>query len=197
MKVFKFLLVAVLLPVVSFAQKSVGKDVCFMGVDFSCVDIVGVDSTKEGMLAFHDAFDGINVLMSTEADKYDVGEFFRLNVLEIDSKTARERIGLHRGDDFLKNENEELVVEDIISGYPTREGRLLLIVARELDKANTVGRFVVVVFDGVTKEIVSTEELVGNARGGGLRNYWAGALYNSMKPESGVQKFIRRKLLRK
>ena len=96
MKALKLLLLLLAVPMLTFAQERVSVD--FMGVDFSCVDIIGADETEE---QFHRAFDSINTLMHSEPEKYDVGKFLFLNINNIDSKTAKERIKLHKSDNYL------------------------------------------------------------------------------------------------
>ena len=72
-------------------------------------------------------------------------------------------------------------IEEIIKAYPSNQGNMLLIVATELNKLNGYGSFVAVVFNGETKEIISSKKISGKPSGFGLRNYWAGSLYNSLK----------------
>ncbi len=181
MKTIKILLFLLLVPITAFGQKSEEPIVNFRGVDFSCVDIVGADESEE---SFSKALEGINILLLTETKKFDVAKFLKMDVVSINTDTAVERIGLHTSDNYLARENKEIEISNILEGYPAEEGNILLIIATELDKANSRGYYTAVVFDGESKEIISTLEFNGKAKGFGLRNYWAGSLYDGLKSAS-------------
>ena len=178
MKTMKLLLLALLLlPITSFAQLSKISSIEFLGIDFSCVNIVGAEENEE---QFHEAFEGINGLIHMEPKKYNISKFLRLNINEINTQTARQRINLHN-DDYFSKENRKISIDQIIKAYPSKEGNMLLIIATELNKPMGKASFVAVIFNGESKEIYGKQELNGKAGGFGLRNYCAGSFYNSLK----------------
>lgn len=56
-----------------------------------------------------------------------------------------------------------------------------VIVTGLLNKIANQGTFTYVVFEQKTNKIILKQEISGKARGFGLRNFWAGALYATMK----------------
>ena len=178
MKIIKLTVLAFLLPFMCFSQGEERLSVDFLGVDFSSVDIVGAVESEE---QFHNAFKGINTLLHTEPKKYNVSKFLSLDVKYINTDRAVERIPLHDADNYITDERSSIVIENIITSYPSKVGNQLLIIAEELNKAKGDATYIAVVFNGETKEIILTKGLVGKAGGFGLRNYWAGSLYSSLK----------------
>lgn len=150
----------------------------FLGVDFSNVNVVGTD---ENASEFLEAFEGINVLMISESSKYDVGKYLKLNVTYTNVSEANKQLRKLKGEDFLNVRKPKFDVASVISNYPKLDGNMLLIVAKELNKKGGVGEFVAVVFDGMSKKIISQTSIQGKPKGFGLRNYWAGSLLNALK----------------
>lgn len=150
----------------------------FYGVDFSAVNVIGATETADKFMI---AFDGINQLIISEQSKYDVGKFLKLDVQSLDIDHAVSQIDKLKDVKFKNNKSSKISLEEIISSYPVTQGNVLLIVAKELNKSNNRGVFIAVVFDGNDKKIISEQEFSGKARGFGLRNFWAGALYNGLK----------------
>ena len=173
MKTIKLTLLALLLPFMCFAQGKEKLPIDLLGVDFSCVNIVGAIESDE---QFQNAFEGINALLKTEPKKYDISKYLSLDVMSINTDKAVERIDMYGAD-----KKSKLVIEDIIAAYPKEAGNKLLIVAVELNKTKAKATYIAVIFNGETKEVIYTKELVGKSAGFGLRNYWAGSLYNGLK----------------
>ncbi|MGL5979678.1 MAG: hypothetical protein ACRCZY_02155 [Phocaeicola sp.] len=174
-----FVMLALLVVVsTSFAGETKAPiKVDFYGVDFSEVVVTGA---VEECDKFIKVFEGINNLLVVEAKKYNVGEFLKVNVASIDCKVALERIEALQNVDFKDKPVPTIDLKKILSFYPTTENYGLVIVAKELNKTSDKGTFVAVIYDGKSKEIVSTYELSGKSKGFGLRNYWAGSLYNGL-----------------
>ena len=59
----------------------------------------------------------------------------------------------------------------------------LVLVATTLDKGNGLGYYTAVLFDPATHEIITQMDMVGKPGGFGLRNYWAGSVYNALKKQ--------------
>ncbi len=175
----KILLTAVLMiSAIAFASAQTFNDVTFLGVDFSAVNVLHTDETEEQFIS---AFEKINVLMVSETEKYDVAKYLAIDIKETDLRFATQNIETLRDRDFTDSEEEKISIETVLSSYPKIQGVALLLVAQTLDKAQAVGQYDIVVFDGTTKEIFKIESLAGAAGGFGLRNYWAGSIYNGLK----------------
>lgn len=179
---FSMLVFATLFAGLSAQEAAKPAQVEFHGVDFSETAVMWAEETGP---EFVEAFKGINRLMLSEPGKYDVGKF-----LGFSSVSGREiETAWHRAEawdsNFLRDKSrEEFSDEDlarILSAYPESETAGLLIVALCLDKGREEGRFMAVAFDGKTKEIRWKRSFSGEAGGFGLRNYWAGSLYDGLE----------------
>lgn len=174
-----------LIAAAGFAQKgktTVSAD--FYGVDFSCVSVIGV---TEGLGDFIKAFDAINQLFLSEPKKYDVGDFTRIDILSTNVETANESLGALAAERFMPRPTAidwQTQLPRILARYNNGSGNKgLLLVARTLDKGNGVGEFTAVLFDPATGEIIRQCDIAGKPGGFGLRNFWAGSLYNALKKE--------------
>lgn len=179
-KIFLFA-VTLFLVSVCVAQSKNKKEtvkVDFYGIDFSQVKVVGAAETEDQFIT---AFANINQLLISEQSKYDVGKFLKFDVQSLDIDHAISQVDKLKGVKFKNSKKPEVSLKDIIESYPVKQGNILLIVAKELNKGTNTGTFVAVVFDGEKKEIISEQQFSGKARGFGLRNFWAGALYNGLK----------------
>ena len=170
-----------LISTVCVAQNDKGNEkleVDFCGVDFSTVNIIGAGETEE---KFINAFEGINGLMLSEPKKYNVGKFLDLDVASTDIANAIKQIDKLDDVDFKNRKQEIISLKKILNAYPSTEGNILIIIAKELNKGRNMGYFMAVIFDGESKEIISKVNFSGKAGGFGLRNFWAGSLYKGMK----------------
>ncbi len=149
----------------------------FWGVDFASVVVQDYDTPSS---KFIDAFGGINTLFVSEAKKYDVKDAFGVAVNSYKVRNAINNLKALDEVDFMNTDPDEIVVEDVLQRYPTEEGLKLIIIAEELDKLAATARYQAVIFDGQTKEVVKTYPLEGKPRGFGLRNFWAGSLYDAL-----------------
>ena len=64
---------------------------------------------------------------------------------------------------------------------PQTEGVGVVLVAKLLNKPMSKATYELITFDISTREILSKREVSGKAGGFGLRNYWAGSVYNIIK----------------
>lgn len=170
-----------LISTICVAQSNEGNEklvVDFYGVDFSTVNVIGAGETDEKFL---DAFEGINGLMLSEPKKYNVGKFLDLDVASTDISDAIKQIDKLEDVDFKNRKQEKISLKKILNAYPSTDGNVLIIIAKELNKGRNMGHFMAVIFDGESKEIISKANFSGKAGGFGLRNFWAGSLYKGMK----------------
>ncbi|MFR9651816.1 MAG: hypothetical protein SNG35_07330 [Rikenellaceae bacterium] len=199
MRTTKLLLLVLLLPAVCFAKSpKLEKEtlsVEFMGVDYSFVDVVGAEESKE---EFSRAFVGINTLFHTEPRKY-VENMKRLHftteqkdyyvdVQAVNNDYAIERVALFDDNPITLN-RRDISIEELIGLYPTGSGYKVLFIAKELNKASKRGVYIAVLYDGESKRIISSKEVSGLAKGIGLRNYWAYSVYLSILYNGSATKF--------
>lgn len=152
-------------------------NVKFYGIDYSSVNVYYAGETADQFIS---AFERINMLMISESEKYDVGKYLNVKVDATDIKCAIKMLSDLNDRNFTDLEEENLSVATIISKYPSVEGNVLILIARELNKLKATGRYDIVIFDGQTKKIIKQSEFTGKAGGFGLRNFWAGSIYKGL-----------------
>jgi hypothetical protein len=184
MKKIILLAVALFASMALLAQSGARNQVNYYGVDFSRAKAFGA---SESGWEFKNAFIKINLLVINEWSKYDPGRLLGCEIVlrdiaptahandEIDPEeviTTSSRFGINDED-----------IDEMVRGYELDEsaGTGLVIVGVVCDKTLPAAGFVVVYFDIATREVLSTRSISGSARGFGLRNYWAGALYNALR----------------
>ena len=166
------------------AQSNVGNDVNYYGVDFSKTKVFGAAETG---LQFKDAFGKINSLVIAEWPKYDPGKFLSKNIPIRDISATTSLNNLIDPSVVISTTSECFIskeeVADMVRRYDLqeKEGTGLVIIGELLDKSTYMGTFIVVYFDIASREVLHGQGMVGKARGFGLRNYWAGALYDALK----------------
>lgn len=153
------------------------------GVDYSYAKVYAADESVE---QFAKAFENINMLIITEPEKYD---FSRIMGKKVDVViepilkviTTCDYTNLKS----LNNTYEEPNYAEIVKNYnlPQTEGMGLVLVAKLLNKPMSKATYELITFDVSTREILSKREVAGKAGGFGLRNYWAGSVYNVIKKE--------------
>lgn len=184
MKKILAIAVALLTLTTVSAQKTVERNVNYYGVDFSKTKVFGADETG---YEFKAAFDRINYLVIHEWSKYDPERFLRKRIVTTDISVAQ--LGNDAIDPFeikTTSSRYSLTEEDfaeMVSVYniAEEEGTGLVIVGGFLNKMAETGTFYIVYFDIASREVLQTERLLGRAKGFGLRNHWAGALYSALE----------------
>lgn len=182
----KLLAIALCLAAVSgYAQKGkvrIAAD--FYGVDYSCVEVKGADEQPG---EFIKAFDAINKLFLSEPKKYDVAGFTGIDILSTSVEQANEPLGALAAEQFMPRKSPidwQKQLPQIVARYDNGSGNKgLLLIATTLDKGNGLGYYIAVVFDPTTHEIITQMDMTGKPGGFGLRNYWAGSVYNALKKQ--------------
>lgn len=191
MKRIAAILSAILLGCISsFAQnpsqlEGIGE-ITFFGVDFSKVKVFAAEETPS---EFVNAFEGINNLFLTEADKYigllerrlhrpidcvDIEPVIdRLQDIDLESLKTLRTVRNFTDDEISQMVRDLPIGEDL-------SGTGLVILANCLDKSAPAGHYVFVFFDIDTRDIISSWKMYGEARGFGLRNYWARSVYKAI-----------------
>ena len=181
MKKIIFTITLVLVITSLFAQKRDKKDdteYVFYGVDFSQVNVVGSDDPKEKFII---AFNGIDQLLITKPKKYDLAKYAKVNIINTNTDLAKERISILENRDFINGEAPIIDINEFIKIYNKEGKNGIIIVAKELNKPLTIGKYLYIFFNGETGEVIKSYEKDGKPGGFGLKNYWAGSLLDSMK----------------
>ena len=174
----KLLSIALCLIAVSgFAQKGKTKMAAdFYGVDYSCVSVVGAN---EQPAEFIKAFEAINRLFLSEPKKYDVAGFTGIDILSTNVEQANEAF-------TPRSTKADIAAQlpGILARYDNGSGNKgLVLIATTLDKGNGIGYYTAVLFDPATQEVILQMDMAGKPGGFGLRNYWAGSVYNALKKQ--------------
>ena len=158
--------------------------VTWYGVDFSLARFTNITDDPE--LFVKQYFNAINQLVPNEPDKYDIKELFDKEEasISLDQVTAR-NAGVDPST-LVVSDPYEISPEDVqavVRSYNTegQNGMGLVFVAENLNKDEATGSYYVCFFDLATKDIVDARRMSGKAAGFGVRNYWAGSVYNVMK----------------
>lgn len=130
-----------------------------------------------------------NALMDKEYAKFNIGETFGKTKVEkaidITMKHNSDLILADMLSDDIKDHdhlNPEAVQQILYSyDFGDRTGTGLMIVVESFDKLSAKGSMYFTFFDLATREILLCEKMASNPSGFGLRNYWAGAVYGSLK----------------
>lgn len=179
MMLFMFLL---LTGLVQASDKAGLKDIdelTFFGVDYSMVKVYGADESAE---QFKTAFTGINNLFLSEPKKYDTAKAFKTKVITNITTSVELIRKIESSSLFAESDNYSLS-EDAIAGHikwfdtGDAKGYGALLIAEFLNKGKHEGTYQVVIFDIETKKILESKQFTGDAKGFGLRNYWAGSVY--------------------
>lgn len=130
---------------------------------------------------------GINLLFITEAKKYNLEKFLGISVTEISLDAVNEVNNKTKPDD-LRTTNQNYTLDDqqiahAVQALPIEKepGVGMVIIAKLLNKAANNGSYQIVFFNTDTKEIIESTPANGKARGFGLRNFWAGSIYQVLK----------------
>ena len=131
------------------------------GVDFSQTEVFAADETAD---EFIDAFEGINILLLRERDKY-------VGTLEKKLGKTAIKTNLTSVIGALGSIDRSSLVT--LSGVSRLSQEQIEAAVERLDTF--------VFFDIATRQIITSWKQDGNAMGFGLRNYWAGSLHYAIR----------------
>jgi hypothetical protein len=164
----------------------------YMGIDYSHVKLIGDfsefmgagEATEQTMRKIY--FPGWNTLFQEEPDKYNVKSMIKKGdvvydfdmVNSLNAKSSTEPMEATKTPVYTKED-----IQKFIRNYGTmqREGIAVLFIAESLNKTANEAYFHFVAFRLADNEILIHERLRGEPKGAGLRNYWAGAIYDIME----------------
>lgn len=166
--------------------------VAWLGIDYSNVQLKGNFSQFEG-LGDNDVqdiqakfFPAWNELIVYEPDKYDIKKIFKLGsisyeinmIMKLNAEADSKKMLTYNPAEY-----DEERINEIISNYSleNKDGLGLCFVAETLDKVEELGYYHVVVINLKTKQVLMSERVKGEPGGFGIKNYWAGSIYNALK----------------
>lgn len=162
--------------------------VTWLGIDFSEVRLLGdVGATPKEMKDRY--FISINDVVINETEKYDFSKTFRkLNVVADINQVSKNNLKIDI--EKLKTyENKDLsrftpaIVESVVNKYDfgDKTGWGIVFIMEGLNKAEVEASMYVTIININKKKVVMTKRLTGKARGFGVRNYWAGAVFDVLQ----------------
>ena len=131
-------------------------------------------------------FPAWNSLILNESNKYDFRGMFMLSNLVPDIVMIT---NVNAASDAGKMTQEPKTplncegVAKIVRDYDLtdKEGLAIVFIADVLDKNSETAGYFITILDMKTKEVILCEHVTEKAGGIGVRNYWAGSLYNLVK----------------
>lgn len=178
----KFLLIVIVCLINSITLNAQSCEKYYMyGVDFTHTNVYGAEESVE---QFKNAFEGINMLFLTEPQKYDFSKIIDKRVeLMIEPISKLNASNDFNGLKTFSSTYDAPEYSKVIKEYELKEteGVGIVLIAKLLNKTENKGIYELITFDISTREILSTREVSGKARGFGLRNYWAGSIYSIIK----------------
>ncbi|MCB0754316.1 MAG: hypothetical protein H6603_01985 [Flavobacteriales bacterium] len=191
------ILILLLLPVVSFGQYTMKDflnqkcDVVWFGLDFSRAKLIGSDGFNNPVAIKEEYFRKWNDLMISESDKYEWGRALSISDLKYDYGMINEVNDQVKVKSLVIDKSYSIPKEEIPSitqAYNItefKEGIGVVLLVESFNKVREMGFGYIVFFDIQTKDVLYFHELIGEAKGFGFRNYWAGAILNWMKYTKG------------
>lgn len=175
----KKLLVLISCILSSYALNAQNNESFYLyGVDFSHAKVYAADESIE---QFARAFEGINMLLATESDKYNFSNVIGSPITIVLDPIMRllsscKYTDLKTYDKVIPTINYHKCVRDYI--LPQREGTGIILIAQLLNKPEDCATYSLVIFDIASRQIRFQVDVSGSAGGFGLRNYWARTIYN-------------------
>lgn len=164
-----------------FGLNAQEKQYYVYGVDFSHAKVY---ASGESVEQFAKAFEGINMLIVTEPEKYDFSRILNKKV----NTVIEPMIKIVSSHDYsnlksLSNTYDYTSYSSIIKSYdlPQTEGVGIVLVAKLLNKPMATASYELIMFDIASRKILYNNEFTGKAKGFGLRNFWAGSVYDIIK----------------
>lgn len=167
--------------------------ITWLGIDYTNVKLKGVFSQfmgigeKEPKQVRDDYFPSWNKLILRESKKYDIeGMIHRDKInyeidhfMEINAETSVSDLEVYDTPDPFTTEDIQKFADEY--EHDEKEGIGVYFVAELLDKPENEGWFHFVAINMGNNKVLFHRRLMGEPRGFGIRNYWAGSLYHISK----------------
>lgn len=194
-RILLFLLIAVY--TVSYSQSL--KDIytskeanpTWLGVDYSNAKFIGEFSSfdkesEEDMAQLRDEyFDAWNQLILEEPDKFEFEKMLRQKevkrdidmIMDVNFNADPSQMNAKRCPRFSRRD-----IQDIVEGYAFEDtGIGIVFIATCLNKKEEYASYYYILVDMSSGKILEQKKYKGEPSGFGLRNYWAGTVYQVMK----------------
>ncbi len=166
-------------------QKAKKADpIVWCGIDFTRAKFVRITETAQQV---KDVLEPINNLIPSEPNKYNISKYFEKQTVLISLTTVQKRNEGINPSKLLAADPITLTRDDIqevvsaYAGVSNKAATGLIFVVENCDKSALQASIYVCFFDIGTGKIIYMAKDEGKPRGFGLRNYWAGAVYQVMK----------------
>jgi len=166
----------------------------WLGLDFTKTRFIGKATFTSKDDLVNNFIPAWNKLMISEAEKFDISDFFKVETVEekinyaykLNSEIGSESIIMDmEGRDYKITEED---VKNVVKNYNVEgDGYALLFIVESFNKIDVKATIWVTYFHIPTKQVVFTKSITNKPVGFGTRNYWAGAIYATMK-KSKLQK---------
>ncbi|MDR3218912.1 MAG: hypothetical protein LBU22_08025 [Dysgonamonadaceae bacterium] len=160
------------------------QEINFYGVDFSHANLFGLEESpgtiKSGLVRINDLF-------ISEMKKYDISRYFKKGVLNYCLKATDENndkivVGrLVSEAPFVELSEDE--ISGVLASLDCKDGNGvgLVFIAENLNKPRKTASYIVAFFDESTKRVLYKKSVSGKPFGFGIRNFWAGSIFQIMK----------------
>lgn len=191
----RLLLLLLILTQGAFAQtkadlfENSSTPIFWLGIDYSHIKLIGpfsqfVEAGEVGpSLIKNKYFDSWNDIIMFEYKKYNIGEAFRNDNIQIKT-SAISKINATTAVNSLESEEEpnytRANIEKFIKNYDLgkKEGIGLLLVAESYNKIKESARYHFVAINLENNKVILYDYFITKPGGLGLRNYWARSIYN-------------------
>ena len=158
----------------------------WFGLDFSALQCVGREGFPDAKDVVNSKVPAWNDLMIAEHEKFNINSFFQKKEFHYDltsvekqnTKLQSDALVVDKAIDFDRDQIAAMILNYSSEEY--NDGLGLVFIIEKFDKNENLANIHVTFFDIATKEIVQVIKYTGAPRGFGLRNFWAGAIYNVM-----------------
>lgn len=164
----------------------------WLGIDYSHVKLIGDFSQfanageKSSAEIKHKYFPAWNNLVLDERDKYDVRGMLRKDYITYDTDMMMD-VNASAPVEELEAQNPVVYTRDDIQKFvkqykpKSNDGIGIAFIAESLNKASTEAYYHFVAINLSNNTILIHDRLRGEPAGIGLRNYWAGSVYDVIK----------------
>ncbi|MFN8309094.1 MAG: hypothetical protein U0T73_03950 [Chitinophagales bacterium] len=165
-----------------FAQGAVpGNDLVVYGIDFTKAKFIGPEGFSNPTDLKERFFEGWNMLLVNERDKYPVGPAFRKVNVRYEFDAVREKNATVDPAKLVTYNSSDAVdltpadLQRMVSGYKKSgsTGPGLVFVVQAFDKVSEVATVHLVFFDLATGKLITTRKMTAAPGGFGVKNYWA------------------------
>lgn len=163
-------------------------NVTWLGIDFTEMRLFG-DLEASGSDIKEKYFTGINSVVVTETEKYNISKTFRKSplaqnlkyVMEANAQADPDKIKTFNSADMSRM--DEKAVQQVVSRYKfsNEKGYGILFIAEGFNKSETTAYYWVTILDMSNGNVLFTKRVSGKAMGFGFRNFWARSVYEILK----------------